>query len=253
MSENVPLPKCAIETCAAKAMGKDTLCSYHLAGAKTVLEGYKYLGVKCATGSCHEVTVDNSNFCHLHSGPVLTGEVAEGLMKILSAPVVQRLICTELGCFKETNDNGRFCNGHDSKIRLINSKGSEEKYGVNPDLAPALEALKELNETAAKTANELFYGDDPATITKMLNGRENIYGDFLDVAETCQDLKAVFCKRTEGKEEKFAADQIEAIEMIFLKISRVINGDPDYKDSWVDIAGYAQLIVNRLEKEETNV
>ena len=34
--------------------------------------------------------------------------------------------------------------------------------------------------------------------------------------------------------------------MIFHKIGRIINGDPDYADSWHDIAGYAQLVANRL-------
>jgi hypothetical protein len=30
--------------------------------------------------------------------------------------------------------------------------------------------------------------------------------------------------------------------------SRICNGDPFYVDSWRDIAGYAQLVVNELEK-----
>lgn len=38
--------------------------------------------------------------------------------------------------------------------------------------------------------------------------------------------------------------------MILHKVSRIINGDPSYADSWRDIAGYAQLIVNELDKAE---
>ena len=37
--------------------------------------------------------------------------------------------------------------------------------------------------------------------------------------------------------------------MICHKLGRIINGDPNYDDSWLDIAGYAQLIVNRLRKD----
>lgn len=35
--------------------------------------------------------------------------------------------------------------------------------------------------------------------------------------------------------------------MIFHKIARILNGDPNYADSWVDIAGYAKLVADELE------
>ena len=35
--------------------------------------------------------------------------------------------------------------------------------------------------------------------------------------------------------------------MICHKIGRILNGDPDYGDSWRDIAGYALLVADRLE------
>jgi hypothetical protein len=50
-----------------------------------------------------------------------------------------------------------------------------------------------------------------------------------------------------------APDQWEALDMICSKISRIVNGDPDYDDSWVDIAGYAQLIVNSLKEDQGKV
>jgi hypothetical protein len=34
--------------------------------------------------------------------------------------------------------------------------------------------------------------------------------------------------------------------MIVHKIGRILNGDPNYDDSWADIAGYAQLVVKEL-------
>jgi hypothetical protein len=40
--------------------------------------------------------------------------------------------------------------------------------------------------------------------------------------------------------------QKEALEMIAHKIARILNGDPNYDDSWRDIAGYAMLVCNRL-------
>ena len=38
--------------------------------------------------------------------------------------------------------------------------------------------------------------------------------------------------------------------MVQHKIARILNGDPNYIDNWIDLVGYSQLVVNRLEKEE---
>lgn len=42
-------------------------------------------------------------------------------------------------------------------------------------------------------------------------------------------------------------DMVEALEMIAHKVGRILNGDPAYSDSWVDIAGYAKLVADRLD------
>jgi hypothetical protein len=47
--------------------------------------------------------------------------------------------------------------------------------------------------------------------------------------------------------KSFDVDQAEALDMIFHKIGRILNGDPNYADSWIDIAGYAKLVADRLE------
>jgi hypothetical protein len=50
--------------------------------------------------------------------------------------------------------------------------------------------------------------------------------------------------------KRLAPYQKEALEMKAHKIGRILNGDPDYSDSWIDIAGYAQLVADRLEGVE---
>jgi hypothetical protein len=40
--------------------------------------------------------------------------------------------------------------------------------------------------------------------------------------------------------------QKEGLHMILHKIGRIVNGDPDYVDSWLDIAGYATLVADYL-------
>jgi len=78
----------------------------------------------------------------------------------------------------------------------------------------------------------------------ILKERGNRYGEFKDNAEIAQALKN--CVRLYPGWDKLADDQKECFDMIFAKMSRVLTGDPDYADNFSDIAGYAQLIVNRL-------
>lgn len=85
-------------------------------------------------------------------------------------------------------------------------------------------------------------------VNDMLAGRESRYGSFQGHAKIAQDLKAVMHDRLGW--DSLAPDQKEALEMVQHKIARILNGDPNYIDNWVDIAGYSQLVVNRLEKEE---
>lgn len=35
--------------------------------------------------------------------------------------------------------------------------------------------------------------------------------------------------------------------MIQHKIGRVLNGDPNYDDNWIDICGYSKLIADELK------
>ena len=81
----------------------------------------------------------------------------------------------------------------------------------------------------------------------VLKERGKVYGDFLSDATICQALKDV-ARRTPNWEH-LQADQQQALEMVCMKMARILNGDPDYVDSWMDISGYAVLVVNRLEAD----
>lgn len=84
-------------------------------------------------------------------------------------------------------------------------------------------------------------------ITNTLTERGSRYGKFTGHAEVTQSLKAIFRARMGDKWDHLDDDQREALEMIAHKLGRIINGDPNYADSWVDIAGYAKLVADRLE------
>jgi membrane-bound lytic murein transglycosylase B len=82
----------------------------------------------------------------------------------------------------------------------------------------------------------------------MLAGREARYGTFEGHAKISQALKAAMHQAPRWA--SLADDQKEALEMVQHKVARILNGDPNYADNWIDIAGYATLVANRLEKED---
>jgi hypothetical protein len=85
-----------------------------------------------------------------------------------------------------------------------------------------------------------------AELENILTERGNNYGKFVDHAEVSQSLKLVVFN-TKPREKFSSSDQVEALEMILHKIGRIVNGNHDYVDSWVDIAGYAKLVSDRLQ------
>jgi len=80
----------------------------------------------------------------------------------------------------------------------------------------------------------------------VLDERAKNYGPFKDMATITQNLKEILHAAPTWK--NMQADQQESLEMIVHKIARILNGQPNYADSWVDIAGYARLVSERLEK-----
>lgn len=81
-------------------------------------------------------------------------------------------------------------------------------------------------------------------IESTLNDRGKRYGDFLGHANITQNLKRAMWFSKNWRD--LTDDKREALEMICHKIGRILNGDPEYQDSWHDIVGYAQLVDNRL-------
>ena len=85
-------------------------------------------------------------------------------------------------------------------------------------------------------------------IDATLDERGTRYGDFTGHAEITQGLKDVMFATDNWS--ALADDQKEALEMVAHKIGRILNGDPNYIDSWHDIIGYTRLVEQRLEKEQ---
>jgi hypothetical protein len=81
----------------------------------------------------------------------------------------------------------------------------------------------------------------------LLRERGGRYGKFTDHAFVTQALLGFVGNELERRDKQLQSDQKEALHMIFHKIGRIVNGDPNYSDSWHDIAGYAKLVADRLD------
>ena len=84
-------------------------------------------------------------------------------------------------------------------------------------------------------------------IKKLLDTRAMTHGNWDDVSELSQEIKTIFS----GQLEWMTMDPQyrEALEMIAVKIARIIKGDPGVTDHWADIAGYATLVSGEYVNE----
>lgn len=78
----------------------------------------------------------------------------------------------------------------------------------------------------------------------LLNERGKTHGDFTDHACITQILKQHMSYTYNWSGLTYV--QKEALEMIQHKVGRILAGDPNFKDHWDDIAGYAKLVADRL-------
>lgn len=133
---------------------------------------------------------------------------------------------------------------------LIVPPGEQPMYAALKSAQEILDAQPVPTEDRMLHDGETLRVGEPAqdTITTTLSERGKRYGKFTGHAKITQDLKAVMhgCP----KWATLAPDQKEALEMTAHKIGRILNGDPDYDDSWVDIAGYTKLVADRLQGVE---
>lgn len=76
--------------------------------------------------------------------------------------------------------------------------------------------------------------------------RGSIYGPFISNAVVSQELKAVF--RATPNWELLSPDVQEMLDVVALKVARILTGEPEYDDNFVDIAGYATIVLDRIRK-----
>ena len=84
-------------------------------------------------------------------------------------------------------------------------------------------------------------------VMETLDQREKQHGDFRDVSRVSQSIKWAMWGMIDR--DVLPAYQRESLDLIATKIGRIICGDPNSIDHWLDIEGYARLVRNTLEKD----
>ena len=108
-------------------------------------------------------------------------------------------------------------------------------------------AMVPMPEVSRPIINPEITMEPETNVDTVLDERAKDYGKFIEGAEIMQMLKRLVHNYIETRGTPLAFDQREAIDMIIHKLGRIINGNPDKVDHWVDIAGYSTLVADRLQ------
>lgn len=122
--------------------------------------------------------------------------------------------------------------------------------GVNTVTLGTLQAISRSTPTRADTNEKTRKENSMSTnIDQTIAQRGNRYGSFADNAAVCQGFKDY--ARQCPSWEAMSPDQREAFDNMFLKMGRILTGDPDYIDNWHDLQGYPALVEERLLLEKS--
>jgi hypothetical protein len=81
-------------------------------------------------------------------------------------------------------------------------------------------------------------------IKETLVARDATHGDYAVQAFVAANLKSTM-HNTDGW-HRLSSEMRESLDMVAVKVSRILSGDPSFVDHWHDIAGYATLVEKSL-------
>jgi len=117
-------------------------------------------------------------------------------------------------------------------------------HAIKKQMAAGVEAEV---ETTVEEKIEPKHEPEVSGVGKVLDARAEQYGSFMQSSDTAIRIKGIMHNAVARNEVHLYPDQLQALDMIATKISRIVNGNPNHTDSWTDIAGYATLVADRLQ------
>lgn len=92
--------------------------------------------------------------------------------------------------------------------------------------------------------------DQDKEVKDVLKTRNSNYGNYTDDARTAMALQDIITEEQNKTGVTIPPFQRHALQMITTKLARIACGNPNHRDSWLDIAGYSQLVLDRLEDQD---
>ena len=92
-------------------------------------------------------------------------------------------------------------------------------------------------------------------IQEVITKRTNQYGSFSDNANTTQELFKILKEKLDNQDIKNNNHHnclTEYLHMLCHKLARIVCGTIYYEDSFVDIIGYSQILIDELFKGDKN-
>ncbi len=120
---------------------------------------------------------------------------------------------------------------------------AENVLELTEDMKEVLHKASQGSGKDAPPAAEEAKADEVDTV---LNARADQYGSFMQSADTAIRVKGIMHNAIARNDANLFPDQILAIDMHAEKLRRIVNGNASHRDSWLDIAGYAKLVADRL-------
>lgn len=80
-------------------------------------------------------------------------------------------------------------------------------------------------------------------IENILKDRKGTHGDFAEVSAVSEYLHKVI-----EYNDSLSDEQRTSLKMILHKVARIVCGDPNLKDHWIDIEGYAKLVSDSIRE-----
>jgi hypothetical protein len=123
------------------------------------------------------------------------------------------------------------------------AEGVEEAVIAEAEDKMSSDFLESLSQGKGKPKPE----PEVSGVGKVLDARAEQYGSFMQSADTVVRIKSIMHNAVARNNVHLYPDQLQALDMIATKISRIVHGNPNHLDSWIDIAGYATLVADRLQ------
>ena len=83
-------------------------------------------------------------------------------------------------------------------------------------------------------------------VDEVLEQRGPVHGSFVQNAQITQQIKELL--RGQAQWRELPMYQQQALDMMALKMARILSGDNNDPEHWIDLAGYAELVRSHLAR-----